>query len=592
MASIISADPLPNDYYDPRPAPPYILEQLGPFGPRTTEYPVPEGAVFVAPDGKESNSGASIEEPTTIEKAISEVQTDSVIVMRGGEYRTGELTFNKKITVQAYPAERPVSKRGKLASNWEKRGEYWVTQWETMFKNEPPAWYNPERHGPPCIWNGDAVIYDGRMFRPANTLAEVTNNFFFCDYDAGEIYLMDDPTDKLIEITVHEDGFVREHDEAADAEGPTFLGLDVMHYARSCIKIDGKQFSRPIALYEMPVAPVKSRIEDCRILFCSKNGLEVISPDSTIAHNDISYHGWCAVTIRTSHRSIFEHNMIHFSNFYQHASYPCGIKVFNQGHGFVTRNNYLADMTCIAVWYDVGLKENIVVNNYFKNCGISVKIEISHRSYIAGNVMDNSRMFICNAANCLMFNNTLIDSSMDFMRNNRGKTWSVHFGWHHASTGPGVEHYHGHQIANNVFVGSNPLRKVYHLVEDFNDYDHHFQWDLHSSNLYLSEAEPAFRAEWRPGNMEMTNYVSLADFEATAPYGDYMDRNVQLDLSQDDLFVSSEKGDFRLKDVEGMPEGVVIPADILDMLGWDVGTKGIGALLQEKKDNPEEMVQY
>ena len=62
-----------------------------------------------------------------------------------------------------------------------------------------------------------------------------------------------------------------------------------------------------------------------------------------------------------------------------------------------------------------------------------------------------------------------------------------------------------------------------------------------------------------------------------------MDRNVQLNLSQDDLFVNRADGDHRLKDVEGLPEGVVIPADILDTLGWDVGTKGIGALLQDKK---------
>jgi hypothetical protein len=220
-----------------------------------------------------------------------------------------------------------------------------------------------------------------------------------------------------------------------------------------------------------------------------------------------------------------------------------------------------------------------------------VKIEISHRSYIAGNVMDNARMFICNAANCLMFNNTLIDSRMDFMRNNRGQFWSDRFGWHHAATGPGSANYHGHQVANNVFAGAHPAKRVYQIIEDLNDTDKHFQWDLHSNNLYLNEAENSFQAEWRPGNMEMTDYTSLADFEATAPYGAYMDRNVQLKLSQDDLFVDRKAGDFRLKDVEGMPEGVVIPADIIDMLGWDVGTKGIGALLQEKKDDSESVTQ-
>ena len=47
-----------------------------------------------------------------------------------------------------------------------------------------------------------------------------------------------------------------------------------------------------------------------------------------------------------------------------------------------------------------------------------------------------------------------------------------------------------------------------------------------------------------------------------------------------------------MKDVQCIPEGVVIPADILDMLGWDVGTKGIGALLQEKKEQSGKVTQH
>lgn len=587
MASVGGAEPLPNDYYDPRPAPSYIVEQLGPFGPRTTEYAIPKGAIFVAPDGKKTNSGASIEEPMTIEQAIREAKTDQVIVMRGGLYRTGDLTFDKKITVQAYPGERPVIKGTEIASNWEKRGEYWVTQWDTMFYKKPPGFYRPERHGPPCVWNGDLVLFDGRMFRPANSLADVQPGFFFCDYEAGEIYLVDDPTDKVVEITAHEVGFHRTHGPEADLEGPTFLGLDVLGYAAYCICIDGERARRELGMYEMLNSPVKSRIEECRIMYCSFKGVYMVSPDSTVANNEISFHGWTAIDPRTSHRLMFEHNRVHFSNMYRHPSFPAGIKVFNQGHRCVVRNNYFADMPCIAVWYDVGLKENIVVNNYFNNCGISIKIEISHKSYLAGNVMDGSRVFICNSANCLMFNNTLIDSCMDFMRNDRGSRFSEDSGWHHENMGPGEYNYHGHQIANNVFAGSHPQRNLYHLIEDSNEFDPHFQWDLHSCNLYLSEAVPAVRAEWLTGKMEMTDYAIWADFEASDPYGAYVDRNVQLSISQDELFQSKEAGDYRLKDVEGLPEGMVIPVDILDMLGWDVGTKGIGALLQEKSDNPE-----
>ena len=63
----------------------------GPYGPIRQTYDLPDvnGKIYyVAPDGKAENSGETLEEPTTLEKAIEKVVTGDAIVLRGGTYRT------------------------------------------------------------------------------------------------------------------------------------------------------------------------------------------------------------------------------------------------------------------------------------------------------------------------------------------------------------------------------------------------------------------------------------------------------------------------------------------------------------------------
>jgi hypothetical protein len=575
--------PSATGYYESTPAPQFIAEHLGPFGPREKSYTPPDGAVFVAPDGRDSNSGTTPDSPITLPGAISEAGTGSVIVLRGGVYRTGDLEFNKKITLQPYLDERPVLKGSEIAEDWIKRGEYWVTEWDHMFYNDPPRWYKPGgRDGPACNYNDDLVIFDGRMFRPVESPSELDSGRFYCDYEAGEIYISEDPSGKTVEISEHKYGLVRRHDETADVEGPAILGLDVLHFAGSCIVIEGDDPYRFIEPGEMPDAPVRTHIENCRLLFCSRTGLRIISPESYIGYNDISMMGNGAVTPRMSHNGVFEHNKVSHSNWYNLRIYPAGIKVFNQSYNYTVRNNYFAEMPCEAVWYDVGHREGVIVNNYFYNCGVGIKIEICHRTYIAGNVFNKSNLWLCNSNGCLAYNNTLIDSRIDLWRNNRGRggTYNKNYSFNHASTGPGPLGYHGHQVANNVFAGPEPRGGYYLLIEDNNNHgpeilDQNFQSEVLAHNLFLNEAEWTINAEFQPKGLQPVNYESLADFREV--YGEYEEGNIQLDLTGDELFRARSQGDYSLNDLPGIPDGIDLPESVATLLGWNSSRPGLGA---------------
>jgi hypothetical protein len=420
------------------------------------------------------------------------------------------------------------------------------------------------------------------MFRPVESPTELDSGRFYCDYAAGEIYISEDPAGKTVEISRHKYGLIRLHDSTADEVGPTILGLDVIHYAGSCIQIQGDDPYRFIEPGEMPDAPVKTRIEDCRLLFCSRTGLRVISPESYIGYNDISMMGNGAVTPRMSHNGVFEHNKVSKSNYYNLRIYPAGIKVFNQCYNYTVRNNYFAEMPCEAVWYDVGHREGVIVNNYFSDCGIGVKVEICHRTYVAGNVFNNSNLWFCNSNGCLAYNNTLLNSRIDLWRNNRGRggTFNKNYTFNHAATGPGPLGYHGHHVANNVFAGQQPRGGFYLLIEDNDNHgpevlDQNFQAELISNNLFLSEAEWTINAEYQPQGLAPVNYASLEDFREV--YGDYEEGNVQLDITADDLFRDLSTGDYSLNDLPGIPPGTDLPESIAKLLGWKAEKPGPGA---------------
>jgi hypothetical protein len=231
----------------------------------------------------------------------------------------------------------------------------------------------------------------------------------------------------------------------------------------------------------------------------------------------------------------------------------------------------------------VGHREGVVINNYFNSCARGLKIEISHRTYIAGNVFEKSRIWLCNANNCIVYNNTLIDSRVDLWRNNRGyDPWNGRSSFDHAATGPGPFGYHGHQVANNVFAGQPP-DGYYFLIEDNDNWgevihDKNFQAENIAQNLFLDEEEFLFNAEFQPKKLPATKYARLEDFRKD--YGEYAEGNVQLEITSDELFKSKDKGDYRLNNVPGIPSSVELPESITRFLGWDSVNPGLGAFAQ------------
>jgi hypothetical protein len=144
----------------------------GPYGPVQQYYEIPDvpGAIyFVSPDGDARVSGLSLESPTTIETAIEKAVSGDAVVLRGGTYRTGNLTFNQHIVIQPYQDEHPVLKGTKIADTWEKAVEnLWVTNWPHLFPGNPESWWpreREERFTPLHRLNNNDIFIDRRYLQ-------------------------------------------------------------------------------------------------------------------------------------------------------------------------------------------------------------------------------------------------------------------------------------------------------------------------------------------------------------------------------------------------------------------------------------------
>src|SRR5690606_10383841 len=136
--------------------------------------------------------------------------------------------------------------------------------------------------------------------------------------------------------------------------------------------------------------------------------------------------------------------------------YVSAVKIINQTHNVVVRDNLVMDHpTSNGVWYDVGNRDGVFINNYVEGVYVGFFFEISRGVTVAGNVFVDNGLgsWMLNSADGHIYNNTYVDSPARFSRNQRSAQGD-HFDWHPA-TGPDVTEREGHIFVNNLLVASS-----------------------------------------------------------------------------------------------------------------------------------------
>ncbi len=461
----------------------------GTYGPTQLYYELPDvkGTIYyVAPDGTANSPGTSVNSPTTIESAIVKAVSGDAIVMRGGVYRTGNLTFNQGITIQPYKDEYPVLKGTRIADKWEKTaGGAWVTSWNYLFPGRPEDWWRKDREEkftPLHRFNNDGIFIDGKYLQSVGSAAEVDEGTYYVDYGAKKIYIGADPTDKLVEITAFRKALVRPVAEVngkkPDKRGPVIRGIEFTQYPDTMVHVGGTV----LAIDQHGRDIVGTVLENCTFSNCFRIGVFVIG-DSLVMRNcivtDTNTEG---VYVVASEDILLERNIFARNNIERWTGfYPAAVKIFNQCKRAVVRDNLITDQpNSNGVWYDVGNTDGVFVNNWVQKVGTRTTpfrpntiwhgqsgffFEISKGVIVAGNVFtecDNG-ILILNSSGAKIYQNTFINSQAAIARDHRSAQGD-HFGWH-PRTGPDVHERVGHEFVNNLMFGdetySRPLLHVW-----------------------------------------------------------------------------------------------------------------------------------
>jgi hypothetical protein len=577
----------------------YAQPSGGPYGPIDQRYEIPKAAhvYYVAPDAKAGAPGTSLEKPTTLEAAIERVVTGDAIVLRGGVYRTGGLILNQGITLQPYADERPILKGTRVATKWVAlRNNVWRTSWTALFPAAPLGWWQRDREGmrtPLHRFNNDMVFVDGELLKSAGWEGELDARSYCIDYKNEQVYIGVDPTNRLVEITAFDSALVRTsgpaHGKTSDRKGPVIRGITFTQYAYRALEVEGKRhFTAADEPTDEPVGPsdpatfgkevTGTVLENVSITYCSRvagyfRGDGLIIRNSLIS--DTSTEG---IYVIGSSDVLLERNIIRRNNIEQLTGYyPAAVKIFNQTRRVTCRDNLVIEQPYSnGIWYDVGNRDGVFVNNWIEGAIDGFFFEISRGAIVAGNVFVrcDKGVRILNSADVSVFHNTFVDTPASFERNERSAT-NDHFGWHPA-TGPDVDQRAGHVFMNNLLVASEAYRKPLLRFEQ----PKALCAQLQSSQVKGIDGNVYARVEapgappliiWSPAATEscLATFGSLAEFRKLFPL--FEANGQQLDRTPPSIFTAPDLERYELlKIIPGTR--VAIPGEVRNLLNWKAGT--------------------
>ena len=573
----------------------------GPYGPIDQHYEIPKmGTVYyVAPDGKSDSVGTELANPTTLEAAMERVVTGDAIVLRGGIYRTGGLVLNQGIAMQPYGDEHPVLKGTEVATQWEALpNNVWRTPWKHLFPAEPLPWWRRNREGmktPLHRFNNDMVFIDGELLTSKGWEGELDPHSFYVDYKNGYVYIGTDPANHLVEITAEDSAIVRTagpaHGKVSDGKGPAIRGIAFTQYAYRALEIEGKKHftandeptNEPVGLSDPSTygkEVTHTLIENVSITYCSHvagyfRGDGLIFRNSLIS--DTSTEGLYVIG---SSDVLIEKNIFRRNNIKQLTGYyPSAVKIFNQTHRVTFRDNLIVDQPYSnGVWFDVGNRDAVIVDNWVENALDGIFFEISNGATVAGNVVVNSvrGLHVLNSANVHAYNNTFVNARVTFERTNRVAAGDI-FDWH-ATTGPGLDQREGHIFVDNLMAATdtyrNPLLEFVQMAALCGQLEHPEAKEV-DGNVYIrapfadnsGPALPLISYAPTEGEKCTAKAASLDEFRKLEPA---FERNgVQIDRSPRSVLKGPDLGHFELqRAIADAPGKDLLPSDVRALLGW------------------------
>jgi parallel beta-helix repeat protein len=371
-----------------------------------TAFPVPAGALVVAPNGKDTNPGTTASPLATLTKAVQKASGGGTIVLRAGTYREGIRSISKRVTIQPYPHEQVWIKGSQVVTGFVRGGTTWTKAgWTTnLCATCYPAGVEASN---PAAGLPDQVFIDGVPQVQVTSQAAVTAGMFYVDRSASRLVLGSDPSGHVVEATVLDKAMQFDTQSAA---GSIVRGLGFAHF--------GSHYNTDVAA--MVIANSSGMtIDSNTFAFSASRGLAVYGTGATVTNNRFASNGYAAFLAHRADGLVFQHNDVRNSNT-EHfvagnpATSSWGTLKITNSADIVIRDNVLRNNDLHGIWLDISCYRFTVVNNLVEGSGgIGIWAEISGFGIIASNVSSDNAgdgIRVGGANDVKVWNNTLANN--------------------------------------------------------------------------------------------------------------------------------------------------------------------------------------
>lgn len=382
-------------------------DAAGAAAPATLNYPVPSGAIVVAPSG-DNDANGSLDAPVrTVARALALAPAGGTIVLRGGSYHESVTVSARPVTLQGFPGETvwldgsvPVTGWVRDGSSWRRDG--WTTRFDASVgyskgdrDGDRPGWQwvNPAF---PMAAHPEQVIVDGVQQRQVASRSAVVPGTFYLDESTSRLYVGSDPSGADVRATT----LARALD--VTAVGTVVRGIGIRRFSPSIWHVGAVTIKAP-----------RVRLEHVTVLESATIGVGVIREDVVLDRVSVLRSGLLGVHAATADRLVVTSSRIDGNNAEQFNSAPVsgGIKA-GRSRRVTVADSSISRNLGQGYWSDVSVYDTKVLNsNIVGNRAAGVFLEISARGTVANNLItDNGGdgVKINNTSSVAIFNNTVV----------------------------------------------------------------------------------------------------------------------------------------------------------------------------------------